>query len=486
MVYKWESWVKVRSNMNRRKFIRTATTALAGIFCGGAVEGTDNTPKDARPNILFIMTDQQHAGMMSCTGNTWLKTPAMDSLAREGVRFERAYCANPVCAPSRTSMATGVMPGRLGAFDNNSGMRKAKVPDEVGDNSLGKIIKRAGYDTLYGGKVHMCSTLDPRNAGYDEYFSDRRDRLPEACIRFMKKKRDKPFLVVASFINPHDICYAYLASQGKNKPNMASVDGLYRQGSSLPTDQLPPLPENYAIPPMEPEAIEAHLSPKAVTPSLTMRKTFSEREWRIYRWIYCRLTEQVDQQIGRILKGLTDAGLTEKTLVVFTSDHGNMDASHRLSSKGLFYDESVKVPFIIKYTGVIPGGIVDQDHLVSTGLDILPTLCDYAEIKVPVHLLGKSLRGIAEGKPVTAWRSYVASENRWGRMIRSKRFKYCVYDSGATRESLVDMENDPGEMQNLSNSEKYEKVLDEHRRYLKEWLKLSGDTAGSKYVCNDF
>ena len=464
--------------MNRREFARMATTALAGIFCGTAVEGTGNTPKCARPNVLFVMTDQQHSGMMSCTGNKWVETPAMDSLAREGIRFERAYCANPVCVPSRTSMATGVMPGRLGVFGN----KKAKIPEKFVDNSMGVIMKRAGYDTFYGGKVHMYGKLDPRKAGYDQYFSDQRDKLPEACVRFMTKKRDKPFLAVASFINPHDICYAYLASRGKNKPNMASVDRLYRQASSLPTDQLPPLPENYAIPPMESDAVKARLSTTAVTPSLTMRKTFSERDWRIYRWIYCRLTEQVDQQIGRILKGLKDAGLTGKTLVVFTSDHGNMDASHRLSSKGLFYDESVRVPLIIKTPGVTCGGRVDWDHLVSTGLDILPTLCDYAETKAPEHFLGKSLRQIIEGKPVTAWRSYVAAENSWGRMIRSQRFKYCAYDSGATRESLVDMEDDSGEMQNLCDSEKYKVVLDEHRRYLKGWVKLSGDKAGLKFI----
>lgn len=412
--------------------------------------------------------------MMSCTGNKWVNTPAMDSLAREGIRFERAYCANPVCVPSRTSMTTGVMPGRLGVFGN----KRTKIPDKFGDHSMGKIMKRAGYDTFYGGKVHMYGKLDPRKAGYDKYFSDQRDKLPQACIQFMKKKRDKPFLAVASFINPHDICYAFLATQGKNKRNMASVDRLYKQASSLPTDQLPPLPENYAIPPAEPEAIKARLSSTAVTPSLIMRKTFSERDWRINRWIYCR---KVDQQIGRILKGLKDAGLTEKTLVVFTSDHGNMDASHRLASKGLFYDESVKVPLVIKCPAAA-GGRVDQDHLVSTGLDILPTLCDYAEIKAPEHLLGKSLGQIAESKSVTAWRPYVASENSWGRMIRSKRFKYCVYDSGATIESLIDMENDPGEMQNLSNSQEYKKVLDEHRQYLKEWIKLSRDKAGSKFI----
>ncbi|MDT8300173.1 MAG: sulfatase-like hydrolase/transferase [Sedimentisphaerales bacterium] len=467
--------------MNRRKFISTATSALIYTVCGSTSLGKDDINKDAKPNILFIMTDQQHAGMMSCTGNKWLKTPAMDSLSREGVRFEKAYCANPVCTPSRTSMATGVMPGRLGAFDNGSGMRKAAIPDEVDKNSLGRIIKRAGYDTFYGGKVHMCSALDPRNAGYDEYFRDQRDKLPGACIRFMKKKRNKPFFAVASFINPHDICFAYSAYKGKSRNNMASVDKLYQQALSLPLDQLPPLPENYTIPQDEPEAIEAHLNPKAVTPAITMRKKYDERQWRIYRWIYCRLTEQVDKQIGRILDGLKEAGLEKKTLVVFTSDHGNMDASHRLASKGLFYEESVRVPLIITYKGPAPGKI-DKEHLVSTGLDILPTLCDYAGIKPPAHLLGKSLREIAEGKTVNKRRTYVASENGWGRMIRSKKFKYCIYDTGTNREFLVDLENDPGEMRNIANNQRYKKALDVHRQFMKEWIQISKDTAGSKYL----
>lgn len=467
--------------MNRRKFISSAASVLIYTVCRSTSEAKDNTDKDTRPNILFIMTDQQHAGMMSCTGNKWLKTPAMDSLAQEGVRFERAYCANPVCSPSRTSMATGVMPGRLGAFDNVSGMRKAVIPDEVDKNSLGKIIKRAGYDTFYGGKVHMCSELDPRNAGYDEYFRDQRDKLPGACIRFIKKKRNKPFFAVASFINPHDICFAYSAYKGPGRYNMASVDKLYQQALSLPPDQLPPLPENYGIPQEEPEAIEAHLNPKAVTPAIIMRQKYDERQWRVYRWIYCRLTEQVDKQIGRILDGLKEAGLHEKTLVVFTSDHGNMDASHRLASKGLFYEESVRVPLLITYKGVTPRK-TDKEYLVSTGLDILPTLCDYAGIKPAAHLLGKSLRAIAEGKTVNKRRPYVVSENGWGRMIRSKKFKYCIYDTGASREFLVDLENDPGEMRNIANNQRYKKALDEHRQFLKEWIQISKDTDGLKYL----
>ncbi|MHC4399085.1 MAG: sulfatase family protein [Planctomycetota bacterium] len=436
-------------------------------------------PATQRPNILFIMTDQQHAAMISCTGNAHVNTPAMDSLARDGIRFERAYVANPVCVPSRISIATGVMPGRLGVFSN--GM-KAIVPDHVNENSLGRLIQRAGYDTFYGGKVHMCRELNPPNAGYDVVDRDQREALPAACIKFIRRKHDRPFFAAASFINPHDICFAHAAHIGKAPNGMRHVEQLYRQASALPLDQLPPLPANYAIPVDEPEAIESHLSPKAVTPAGTMRRDYDERQWRIYRWIYCRLTEQVDEHIGRILDAVDDAGLEETTLILFTSDHGNMDASHQLASKGLFYEESVRVPFLLKYKGVIPAGQVNDKHLVATGLDILPTLCDYADADVPGTLLGRSLRAIAEGQSVDDWRTYVVSENSWGRMIRSERIKYCIYDSGAVPESLVDLAKDPGECSNLAARQAYQDSLIEHRRYLQQWIEESTDTEAEAFM----
>jgi len=467
--------------MNRRDFIKTTTIAAAFSAYGGSLRAEDMAKKSDKPNILFIMTDQQHAEMMSCAGNRWPKTPAMDRLAQEGIRFAKAYCANPVCVSSRTSMATGVMPCRLGADSNGSGMSIGELPSEVDENSLGKIMKRAGYDTFYGGKVHMCKSLVPRSAGYDEYFRDSREQLPAACLEFMKRKRNKSFFAVASFINPHDICFAHLARNGIDRQGVLK---LHKKACSLPLEELPRLPENYAIQQDEPTAIEAHLSPKAITPAITMRKEYDEKAWRINRWIYHRLTEQVDELIGSILDGLKDARLEDNTLILFTSDHGNMDASHRLASKGLLYEESVGVPLILKYKGGIPPGRTDRKHLVSTGLDILPTLCDYAGVKKPKHLLGESLRPLAEGRPVKSWRTYVASENGWSRMIRSNRFKYCVYHSIDNGESLVDMENDPGEMRNLANDPQFKDVLAEHRRLLAEWGKTSNDGDGLKYVRN--
>jgi arylsulfatase A-like enzyme len=434
--------------------------------------------ENRQPNILLIITDQQHANMMSCTGNKYLTTPAMDSLAEEGIRFANAYVSNPVCVPSRISMATGVMAGRLGVLNNGV---KANVPIEVNQNSLGKLIKNAGYDTFYGGKVHMCPELNPLDAGYDEYFRDQREALPVACIEFLKRKRERPFFAVASFINPHDICFAYSAYKGKSPRGKSSVEHLYQQALKLPPEQLPSLPENYRIPALEPDAIDLYSKATAVTPAGTMREVYDERQWRIYRWIYCRLTEQVDQHIGQILDALKRNGLEEETLVIFTSDHGDMDACHRLASKGRFYEQSVRVPLLMKYKGRIIPGIVDE-HLASSGLDILPTLCSYAGVKVPESLLGRSLRSIAEGKTFESWREYVVTENHTGRMLRSEKFKYCVYREGEARESLVDMRHDPGEMQNLVASPEYKTVLTEHQRYLQQWIRLSDDTDAASFA----
>lgn len=438
---------------------------------------TSSSAEERPPNILLIITDQQHADMMSCAGNKFLNTPAMDSLARDGIRFANAYVTNPVCVPSRISMATGVMAGRLGVLNNGV---KASVPSEVDNNSLGKLVKEAGYDTFYGGKVHMCPELNPLDAGYDEYFKDQRDALPGACIDFIERKRDRPFFAVASFINPHDICFAYSAYKGTLIKGKQSVEHLFQQASEMPPEQLPPLPDNFRIPELEPDAIELYSKANAVTPAGTMRKVYDQRQWQIYRWIYCRLTEQVDRHIGRILDALKRNGLDEETLVIFTSDHGDMDACHRLASKGRFYEQSVRVPFLMRYKGKIVNQI--DANLISSGLDLLPTVCDYAGLEIPKGLLGKSLRPLAESKNVDHWRHYIVTENHTGRMLRSVDFKYCVYREGDLRESLVNMRDDPGEMKNLATAPEHANTLNEHRRYLKQWIKSSGDQDAESFA----
>ena len=132
-----------------------------------------------RPNVLFIMTDQQHAGMLSCAGNAHLKTPNLDRLAAAGVRFERAYATNPVCVPSRFSLQTGRMPSAIG-MRSNEGRRP--VPPELCAQSLAPLLKKAGYDCAYGGKDHMPVGLSrvAMSQGYEQLTLDSRDGLAEA------------------------------------------------------------------------------------------------------------------------------------------------------------------------------------------------------------------------------------------------------------------------------------------------------------------
>jgi len=430
----------------------------------------------SRPNILFVMTDQQTADLMSCTGTDWLHTPHLDRLAAEGTRFDHAVCANPVCVPSRTSMATGRMPGRLGAFENKSGM-KIELEDSVAGDSLGLLMKRAGYETFYGGKVHMCRQLTPEQTAYDVVHENQRVTLADACIQFVTKKRDRPFFAVASYINPHDICYVHNAKMDR-QPQLGWVTELYRQAVELPDEALPRLPDNFAIPDDEPAGMTQRSNTTAVTPSGSMSETYTERDWRLYRWVYARLIEQVDRQIGRILQALRTSGPNDDTVVMFTSDHGNMHGNHRLASKSVFYEESVRVPLILKHKGRIPAGRVDTTHLVSTGLDILPTCCDYAGVEAPEGLLGISQRAAAEDGADAPSHARVFSEGRDGRMMRDTRWKYTVYGGDGPREILTDLDADPGETGNLAASPGHAEKLAECREATRAWFEASGDTVG--------
>ncbi len=429
-----------------------------------------------KPNLLLILTDQQSANMLSCTGTRWVHTPALDGLAAEGVRFDHAYCTNPVCVPSRISMATGRMPCRLDAADNASGA-KTVLPESVVDQSLGMLMKRAGYDTYYGGKVHMCPQLDPRHAGYDVYHANERETLADACIHFLNQKHAHPFFAVASFINPHDICYAHNAKANR-QPQLNLVTDLYQQACDLDDAQLPPLPDNFAMPDHEPAGFAMRHNTQAITPPGTMYTTYSERDWRIYRWIYARLTEQVDTQIGRLLAALKTSGQDENTVIIFTSDHGNMQGNHGLASKMAFYEESVRVPFLMKYPGRIPANRVDTSHRVSTGLDLLPTCCEVAETAAPVGLHGISQLGTARGDADPPSHDFVVAENGNGRMLRNQRWKYTVYEGDGQREILTDLKRDPGELENLALQKQHRKTLHECRVLLRKWFEKTGDADG--------
>ncbi len=481
--------------LNRREFLQAGAGALAapGLLRAARAVGKPVRKAPDRPNILFVMTDQQHAGMMSCTGNAHLKTPALDALAASGVRFERAYATNPVCVPSRLSLQTGRMPSAVGMRLNNTRIR---VPREMIDGSLGPVLRRAGYETAYGGKVHVPANLTAamRKEGYRFLRADSRQRLADACVAFLRARHDKPFFLFASFINPHDICYmainAYRRSLGQEA--VGNVDSKVcesllakaRTSGDLKRfvrDHCPPLPANFQVPKGEPPCITSRYV-QARAFRAFVRDRWGEDDWRLHRWAYCRLTEMVDRKIGQVLAALHDAGLAKRTLVVFTSDHGDHDAAHRLEHKSVLYEEAARIPFLMSWPGVVPKGKVDESHLVSNGLDLLPTLCDFAGAGAAKGLPGRSLRPLAEGLPLQAWRDHVVVESQNGRMVRTARYKYCVYDSGRGRETLVDLQEDPGEMKNLAAEPARRDELNRHRRLLARWVERRRDEIAKPYL----
>ena len=479
--------------MKRREFITTTAASVAGLMLGQAASVGEESNEQDRPNILFIMTDQQHAGMMSCTGNKWLKTPALDRLAASGTRFERAFASNPVCVPCRFSLQTGLMPIAIG-MRHNGDSAQAAVTEKMVQQSLGRLFRDAGYETVYGGKVHLPRKMKGvENLGYRNLTGNSRQGLSEACAEFLKGRHEKPFLMFASFINPHDICYMAINdfNRSQQEPPVDNTDSKTcesvldqaRKAGDLHAfveKHCPPLPANHAVPDGEAECIMAkYINPRPF--QAYTREKWPEDQWRLHRWAYCRLTEMVDREIKTVLDALKEAGLEGNTLIVFTSDHGDMDSAHKLEHKQVLYEESVRVPFIMSYTGRIPAGVIDDTHLVSNGLDLLPTLCDYAGIKIPEGLPGRSLRALAEGKEVE-WRDFVIAESHYSRMVRTKRFKYCIYESGGHREQLIDIENDPGEMENLAENYVYKDVLKGHRRLLRSWVEKTGDKIGAQYI----
>ena len=470
----------------------THSAVLTAVWFGWLTE-TGAAASSERPNLLLIITDQQHFGMMGCAGNPYVKTPALDGLAARGVRFGRAYCANPVCVPSRFSMMTGVLPSRIGMESNRPGT--LALTEQILNHAMGHIFRTAGYKTVYGGKVHLPGTARKGLAayGFTPLTKDQREGLAESCAEFFRQDHKRPFLLVASFINPHDIClmaidaYTQANNLPVKYPNLVRDRQCLAEALRLPSGisraellakTCPPLPANFEVTASAPSALLEFSGFRQY-----VFKHWSEEQWRLHRWAYTRLTERVDAHIGRVLEALREADLAHKTVVIFTSDHGDMDAAHRLEHKSMPYDEAARVPLIVSYPTVTASGIVDQRHLVSTGLDLIPTLCDFAGIPQPSALAGRSV------KPLTVtpdaeypWRDTLVVENHRSRILCSKSYKYTVYNHGQPREMLTDLEADPGEMKNLAVDARYRKTLAEHRRWLRLWYQENSETLGKEYV----
>lgn len=402
--------------------------------------------------------------MMSCTGNSNVDTPALDSIAKNGIRFERATCTNPVCVPSRFSLFTGLMPSEIGMRCNEDAQIIPNVSNEVLNNGMGYVLQRAGYETYYGGKEHL-PTFRSKDIGFEYFCRDERDTLAAESAQFLLKKHKKPFLLVVSFINPHDICHMAINDHREKTRGKAAeflTNTMHRLGlrrtrieirnvmnllSKSETSRLPKLPENHEPQEREPEAIRSLFKREFRGAA---RKKWDEKTWRQHRYLYARLTEKVDAQIGQVLDALENGPNSENTFVIFTSDHGDHDGSHKLEHKTAVYKESVEIPLLIKWNGAKTVGKVIKE-MVSNGLDLFPTVCDLAGAEMPAGRLGKSLVHLIQqhdDNPSKNKRKWFPIECEIGRGVWSNDWAYILYDKGTNREQLYDLKSDPGQTRN--------------------------------------
>jgi arylsulfatase A-like enzyme len=486
--------------MKRRNFLKTlGGLSLAGFGPLKTSKLQARPPGTSRkkPNILFILTDQQHHQAISALGNSLLSTPNMDSLVASGTTFEQAYCPNPVCMPSRSAMFSGRMPTETGVYVNtvhqpSGGQIDRDLP------SLGDWFSRqGGYETVYAGKYHLPQSntfqipgFDVLAAGFAHRGSPGDATVARACEAWLLNRRpsSQPFFMVCSLVNPHDVCH-WLSI------NTASADHEKRYPRLADLSQLPPLPPNFSFSDLGEARPQADIRMKQQPTS----GKWNADDWRYYLWSYYRQVEMVDAEIGRVLGALKESGAERDTLILMTSDHGEGLAEHQMVRKGFLYDSATRVPLVIRTPGQTKAVRISQT-LVS-GIDLMPTLCGQAGISKPdglTHardlspiltdssgLMDRSYLVIEENDSIKSAKSSLPKVQKGvGRAVRSNRFKYITYD-GSTEEQLFDMVADPGESINLAAKENFSGELNAHRQMLVEWestLQISSNVPSSPWA----
>ena len=372
-----------------------------------------------KSNLLFIFTDEQRADTMAAYGNQQIETPNLNRLASQSTVFERAYVTQPVCTPSRSSILTGLYPHTNGCTANN-------VPLRPETPCFPEMLPRGEYATGYYGKWHLGDEIF-RQHGFDEwrsiedgyraYYRPHRDqealstyyhfliengfspadgkcftrgqaaRLPETfgkpaylaaqASQFIRKHKDHPFALFVNFLEPH-------------MPFFGPRDGQYD-----PSDI--PLPGNFENPPGPDQPLKTRLLQRAYYDRGHGGQSLrTEQDWRELIARYWGLCSLVDTHVGTILRTLEASGLADNTIVVYTSDHGDMMGSHRLLAKCVMFEEAVRVPLLVRLPG--QGRSRRISNPVSQ-IGLVPTLLDLMHEPVPSPLQGTSMRRCLEGTP---------------------------------------------------------------------------------------
>lgn len=435
------------------------------IACGGATP----PPSASRPNVVFVLTDDQRADAMSIAtgGRGPLQTPNIDRIGREGVYFRNAFATTALCSPSRASILTGLYAHAHGVRDNFT-----EFPSATRTWPL--ALQQAGYETAYVGKYHMGENNDEPRAGFN-YFATHRGQgqyldtewringgerhvIPGYYTTVVTKLAEdwigsrsgqQPWAIMIGHKAPH----SFYVPEEKYKNSFADVQVPYPP-SAFMLDDKPSwykdrLPTWHGI----------------YGPLFDFRKTFPDRSpagvaaFEEMVRSYWRTIQSVDDSVGRIYALLQEKGQLDNTLFIFTSDHGILNGEHGMVDKRTAHEPSIRTPLVVRYPGLTgPSQPRVVDRMVLT-TDFAPSILDIAGVAPIPGTHGRSWKALAQGQPDSSWRqSYVYMYNYERqfpytpnvRALRTERWKYIRYPNSATPHmaELYDLSGDPDELVN--------------------------------------
>ena len=484
----------------KNKIIQSALCAAASLLAFNACAAA------SRPNIVFLMTDDQRWDTLGCYGRTDVITPHIDQLAKQGVTFDNAYYAVAICMPSRTTMFTG----RYFA-DHQVGFTypyNRTLPAEEFAESYPAKMKEAGYRTGFVGKFGIRLENTPKTAAqYFDFFAFRRLIWPKGDTELRNIFRgDRP--KTERTLKKGDAMIRFLETQPKGQPFCLSISfdavkndqdrDMHIPHVELFKDKKMWVPENW----VEGKNMEL---PKVLDHCrgtyLHVARTSTPEQYQATTRRFAVQGYTVDQQVGRLMAKLKEMDVLDNTIVIYTSDNGRFHGSHGLFDKALLYDESVKEPLII-FDGR-SAAKTQQGRRVNamvSSVDVAPTILSLAGLEVPEIMKGLDLSRILNGtQDMSQWRDAVLMENLFlqelhkattkknpdipalndkimaenrsyrTRGVRTERFKYFkYYEHDPVIEELYDLETDPSEMNNLISNPEYAEVLSDLRKQTEE------------------
>jgi len=418
------------------------------------------------PNIVFVFADQMRAQAAGFMGNKQVRTENLDRLAAGGVTFTHAVSSCPVCTPYRASLLTGKH-----VLSNGMLLNDVRLP--VGENSIATVLAEAGYDTGYIGKWHLDGPLrggftppGPRRQGFDYWAAA---ESTHEYLRSFYYRDDPEPIWIEGYDADHftDLAIEYLHSRDHGKPFCLFLSW------GPPHDPYLVMPDEYMI--HDPANIQ--LRPNVTT------------DWREAYAGYYSHVAALDRNFGRLMAALEEAGLTDDTIVVFTSDHGDMLGSQDQKRKQKPWDESIMVPFVMRWPSRCPAG--HRTSALINAMDVMPTLLELAAVPVPDTVEGESFAAAALGAETCGPRSaFVHSTCPFGgpqnpsppewRGIRTARYTYAKTLAGPWL--FYDNEADPYQLENLVDKPAYRRVQNELEDQLQWWLERIGDDFAPREV----